>query len=235
MRMKGVSGVAVLGVLSLVLTACVNIPRVETPTPSTALVQESQRYYEEQAYRIQRGDTLELRFEYNPELNVILPVRPDGMVFLPIVKEVRALNLTPAELAEQLSEKYASELRKPEVTVIVRTFATQKVFVDAEVAKKGTVSLTPPMTVTEAIIESGGFTEYALKEEVVVIRRPPGQKPKATVVDLIKFFSASDFSQDISLMPYDIVFVPRTHIGDVNTWVEQYIKRMLPFGVPVSY
>ena len=124
------------------------------------------------------------------------------------------MGLTPIELSEALREKYSEVLTKPEITVNIKTFAALKVFVDGEVAKKGLLTFSTPMTVIEAITQSGGFTPYALMEEVIVIRRPPGQKRRAAVVDLRKYLSAVDFGQDINLMPYDIAFVAGTHIGE---------------------
>lgn len=219
----------VVGV-TLSVFACVNIPRVENPAPYAEAGRQAEEFIS-QPYRIQRSDVLDIKFFHNPELNeTALPVRPDGTISLPFIKEVRAIDLTPAELSEQLKEKYSQILAKTDVTVNIKTYASQKIYVDGEVMKRSQLTFVAPMTVMEAITQSGGFTEYAVHEEVVVIRRPRGQKPKATVVDMRKYLSAADFSQDINLMPYDIVFVPRTHIGDVNRWVDQYLRQMIPFA-----
>jgi len=221
--------VLVIGVM-LSVFACVNIPRVDNPAPYVELGRQAQEHIS-QPYRIQRSDVLDIKFFHNPELNeTALTVRPDGTISLPLIKEVRAIDLTPVELSEQLKEKYSQILAKTDITINIKTYAGQKIYIDGEVMRRAQFSYVAPMTVMDAITQAGGFTEYALHEEVVVIRRPHGQKPKATVVDMRKYLSAVDFTQDINLMPNDIVFVPRTHIGDVNRWVDQYIRNMLPYG-----
>lgn len=224
--------VVAASVISVV--ACVNIPRVEKPASYAEVGRQAEEFVT-QPYRIQRSDVLDIKFFHNPELNeTALPVRPDGTISLPFIKEVKAIDLTPGELAEHLKEKYSQILTRTDITINIKTYASQKVFVDGEVGRRALLQFVAPMTVMEAITQSGGFTPYSLVEEVVVIRRVSGQKPKATVVDLRKYLSGADFSQDINLMPYDIVFVPRTHIGDVNRWIDQYIRGLLPIGYSPS-
>lgn len=184
-------------------------------------------------YRIGVSDELEIKFLYNPELNEKIPVRPDGKISLQMVNEVSVLGLTPLELREQLMDKYGAELKKPEITVIVRSFTAQKIFVDGEVGRGGTVMpIIGPMTVLQAVTTAGGFRETARRNEVVLIRMGTEGKPVGTVLNLERVLDGSDFSQDIYLKPYDIVFVPKSPIANVNTWVDQYIRRLLPFPVP---
>jgi polysaccharide biosynthesis/export protein len=219
-----------IAVLS-VMTGCSTGPLVSHPAPIPQMDKQAQAA-SVQEYRITRGDMLDIKFLYNPELNEQVPVRPDGRISLQIVKDVPVVGLTPAELTNILTEKYAAELKKPEITVIVRQFTSQKVFVDGEVSRRGLILLASPMTVFEAIAQAGGFTEYARKDEIIIIRRYQDKTPKITVVDMDKFVDGTDFGQDIMLAPYDIVYVPKSAIGNVNTWVDHYIRRMLPFPLP---
>lgn len=222
---------SVMVVVLCLVTACSSGPLVSKPAPLAQMDKQAQAA-STQEYRIARGDMLDVKFLYNPELNEQVPVRPDGRISLQIVKDVPVVGLTPLELTGILTEKYAAELKKPEITVIVRQFSSQKVFVDGEVSKRGLIALTGPMTVFEAIAQSGGFTEYARTNEIIVIRRYHDKTPKITVVDMDKFVDGTDFGQDIMLAAYDIVYVPKSPIGNVNTWVDHYIRRMLPFPLP---
>lgn len=219
-----------LGVL-FVVTGCSTGPLVSNPAPLAQIDQQAQAA-SLQEYRITRGDVLDIKFLYNPELNESVPVRPDGRISLQIVKDVPVVGLTPVELTNVLTEKFAAELKKPEITVIVRQFTSQKVFVDGEVSKRGLIPLASPMTAFEAIAQAGGFTEYARTNEIIIIRRYQDKSPKITVVDLEKFVNGTDFGQDIMLAAYDIVYVPKSPIGNVNTFVDHYIRRMLPFPLP---
>jgi protein involved in polysaccharide export with SLBB domain len=88
-------------------------------------------------YIIQPGDQLDIKFFYNPELNENVTVRPDGLISLQLVDEVHASGLTPAQLDDLLTQKYSRELKKPMVTVIMRSFTMQRVYVGGEVNRQG--------------------------------------------------------------------------------------------------
>lgn len=179
-------------------------------------------------YRIQPGDLLDIKFFYSPELNEQIPVRPDGRISLQLAQEIEAMGRTPAELTAILKQTYSKELKKPDVTVIVRSFGNQKVFVDGEVAKPGLIPLTGPTTILQAIAQSGGFVYTGATSDVVVIRRGPDDKPLVMTVNLQKVYDGTDLAQDIYLRPYDIVYVPKSGIATANLWIEQYMTRMVP-------
>jgi protein involved in polysaccharide export with SLBB domain len=206
-------------------------PVVKAPTP----ISRDQRPYSTDEYRIQIGDVLDVKFYYNPELNDSVTVRPDGRISLQLAPEVMAAGQTPNDLAGQLRERYRSELRNPQITVIVRNFGSQRMFVDGEVGTPGLVTLTGPLTVMQAIAESGGFRETARYNEVLVIRRTATKKPQVMTVNLENAINGTDLGQDIYVLPFDIVFVPRSPIANVDLWVDQYIRRLIPIPFGFGY
>jgi protein involved in polysaccharide export with SLBB domain len=218
----------------LLFGAGCTIPWVENPAPKEPLDKQA-KLYPSQEYKIQYGDQLDIKFLYNPELNENLPVRPDGRITLQIVGDIMVVDMTPTQLAETLKTKYAAEIRKPEITVIVRQFAAQKVFVDGEVGKPGLVPLVGPMTISQAVAQAGGFGYFARKNEVVLIRQNPVGRPFVTTVDVEQVTQGRDMSNDVNLMPYDMVFVPRSPIGEVDKWVDQYIRQLIPWPLPAPY
>jgi protein involved in polysaccharide export with SLBB domain len=218
--------------LLLLLIACT--PVVKNPTPlSQHSIQTSP--YPEQEYRIQVGDQLDIKFFYNPELNEQVTVRPDGRISLQLVREIIASDLTPAQLTDLLTQKYAPNLQRPEITVIVRSFSAQRVYVDGEVAKPGMISLTGLMTVLPAISQAGGVKDTARTAEVIVIRRGAGNKPLAITVNLNKAIDGTDMNQDIILKPFDIVYVPKSPIANVNKWVDLYVRKNLPISISTGF
>jgi polysaccharide biosynthesis/export protein len=217
-------------ILFLIAAGC-TATWVEHPSPKEPLDKQA-RLYPAQEYKIQFGDQLDIKFLYNPELNENLPVRPDGRITLQLVGDLMVVDMTPRELAEALKTRYAAEVKKPEITVIVRQFAAQKVFVDGEVGRPGLLQLVGPMTVSQAIAQSGGFGFDARKNEVVVIRQNPAGKPFVTVIDMVQVQRGIDMTMDINLMPYDMVYVPKSPIGEVDKWMDQYVRRLLPFPLP---
>jgi len=201
-------------------------PIVKNPVPLTSI--SSRASAPAQEYRIKAGDEMDIKFFYNSELNEHLSVRPDGRISLQLIDEVVAAGLTPAELTAFLKSQYAGQLPKPEVTVIVKTFSQQKVFVDGEVNQPGLRDLQGTVTLRQCIALAGGFKDTARRNEIIVIRQKTREKPIITVANLEKVNDGTDFSQDLTVMPYDIVYVPKSPVANVNRWVEQYIQRMLP-------
>jgi protein involved in polysaccharide export with SLBB domain len=189
----------------------------------------------EQEYVIQPGDRLDIKFFYNSELNEQVTVRPDGRISLQLAHETMATGITPAELTLLLTEKYSRELEKPEITVIVRSFSAQKVFVGGEVNNPGILDLTRPMTVLQSIFGAGGTKDTARTREVIVIRRSSNNQPLIIPVNVEKVIAGTDPGQDITLLPFDVVFVPKSSIANVNQWVDQYLSKIVPswvgFGV----
>jgi polysaccharide biosynthesis/export protein len=111
---------------------------------------------------LKAGDVLDVRFYRTPELNVELPIRGDGKISLEPVGDVQAAGLAPDELARTLTERYATELTDPRVTVIVRSHGGQ-VFVGGEVGTPSVIPLTSGMTALQAIHGAGGFMDKAAR------------------------------------------------------------------------
>jgi protein involved in polysaccharide export with SLBB domain len=179
-------------------------------------------------YRIQPGDELEIRFFHTPELNVIVPVRPDGFLSLPLAHEVRAAGRTPEELRRELIERCATELAEPELAVIVRSFSGYLVHVGGEVAKPGVLQLSGPRTVLEAVLEAGGLLPSASPADVLVVRRTEGGGHELVQADLEAVLGGRDGRGNFALRPFDVVYVPTSAIADVNRWVELYIRKNIP-------
>lgn len=191
----------------------------------------------EKAYKINVGDTLDIKFYHNPELNETVIVRPDGRISLQLVQDVMVSGRTPDELRKVLMEGYKSEVRKPEIVIIVRTFNNNKIYVDGEVLKPGMLPLLGEMTVLQSVASAGGFKETARLEEIIVIRKGKDGKPGALTVNMKPVIDGTDIAQDFALAPNDIVFVPRSSVANVNLWMEQYIRKNipLPVGLGIGY
>lgn len=191
--------------------------------------------YPEKEYKIQPGDQLDIKLFYNPELNEQLTVRSDGRITLQLVNDVVAAGLTPTELTTILVKAYSAELSNPRVAVIVRTSITDKVYVDGEVNRAGMVTLTGPTTVLQSIAQAGGMKDSAKAEEVIVLRRADNKKMTVIQVNLKQALEKQDASQNILIKPNDIVYVPKTTIANINTWVDLYLRRNVPLPIGLGY
>ena len=186
-------------------------------------------------YLIEPGDQLEIKFFYNNELNDTLTVRPDGRISLQLIADVQAAGRSPFQLDKLLTQMYAKELKDPSITVIVRSFTGQKIFVGGEVNDQGLFDFNTGMTPLRAIINAGGFKETAKLKDVLVIRKGEGNRPFPIRVDLAKELYGKNAGNIFELKPFDIIYVPKTFIAKANKFVEQYVQKLLLFrGFSVS-
>jgi protein involved in polysaccharide export with SLBB domain len=183
-----------------------------------------------QPYRIQPGDELDIKFFYNPELNEVVIVRPDGMISLQLVDDVKVADLEPAELDNILTEKYSKELREPVITVIVRTFSRQRVFVGGEVLRPGLITLAPGMDPVQAVMQAGGLRETASPQNAIVIRKGADSRPVPIRFDLNSYMMGNSETAEFQLQPDDVVFVPKSSIAQLNKFVDEVIRGVLMFN-----
>ncbi len=230
--MKNIISCVITAFTLVFLISCHRGPVVLNPTPVGA--PGTQVIQTDEEYRINIGDKLDIKFFYNPELNEQTEVRPDGRISLQLVQEIFVAGRTPGELTKELKEKYASDLAKPEVTVMVRSFNAHKIYVDGEVNKPGVIGLVGSMTVLQAIAQASGLKETARPDEVVIVRKGPDTKPMAIPVNLEVVISGMDMKQDINLAPYDLVYVPKSNIAMTNKWVDEYIRKTIT-AVPSEF
>jgi polysaccharide export outer membrane protein len=180
-----------------------------------------------EGYVIQPGDTLSVDFYLNPEFNDEPTVRPDGKVTLRLIGDVQAAGLTPAEFATALDKAYQNELRSPDAAVHVKNMPSRQVFVQGQVSKPGAFPLEPGMTALQALSVAGGITPEAAKEAILIRRDLCGQ-PHGMNVDISNAQGKVGKGEDVALMPRDILVVPRSKIANIDLFVSQYIRELLP-------
>ena len=158
-------------------------------------------------YRIGIEDVLDVAVWNVPEMQKTVPVRPDGKISLPLVNDVVAAGLTPMQLRKQLSEKISAFVQDPDVSVVVREIHSLKVSVIGQVRTPGRYDLRGPSTVLDALALAGGFTEFAARRKVTILRG------SGTTVERLRFdydaaVSESTVRNNVQLKPGDIIVVP---------------------------
>lgn len=125
--------------------------------------------------KLAAGDVVRLAFPGAPEMDQSQRIRPDGKISLPIVGEVDAAGKRFKDFQAELGRRYAAELKNQEVVVTLESSAAS-VYVSGAVNRPGRLALDRPMTVLEAVMESGGFiVGRANPKRVVVVRIEKGQ------------------------------------------------------------
>ena len=157
-------------------------------------------------YKIGPEDLLDISVWKNPELSRTVPVRPDGKVSLPLVNDIQAAGLTPTALRQQLIDRLAEFIPAPEVAVIVREVHSMKVAVVGSVKTPGRYELKSAATVLEMIALAQGFTDFASRDRVVVLRQENGETKR--IPFNYRKVAAGDEQSNMVVQPGDIIVVP---------------------------
>jgi polysaccharide export outer membrane protein len=159
----------------------------------------------DQPYLIGREDMLDVTVWRDADLSRTLPVRPDGYISLPLVGELQAEGLTPAALAERISQELQPYVQEPKVTVIVREVNSSRVFITGEVANPGAYPLRGRISIIQAIALAGGFTDFADQDGIVVLRA--GMAEGRIPVSFSELVT-SGRAEPLILRPGDTIIVP---------------------------
>ena len=106
-------------------------------------------------------------------------VRPDGKISMPLIGEVMASGRTANQLASQIAGRLKEYKQNPAVTVTVKEVNSYYVYVLGEVTKSGKYQLKSHTTVLQAVAIANGFTIYAAKNKMQVIRQVQGEDGKS--------------------------------------------------------
>jgi polysaccharide export outer membrane protein len=158
-------------------------------------------------YVIGGQDVLDISVWKEPEVSRVVPVRPDGKISLPLLNDVQAAGLTPAVLAAQITDSLKKYVTNPQVTVIVTTINSQRVYLLGEVTRAGAFPMIPGMTVLQAISSGGGFTQYARTKGIYVLRNENGKQVKYPF-NYKEVINGKKPEQDIPLKAGDTIVVP---------------------------
>ncbi|MGA8830604.1 MAG: polysaccharide biosynthesis/export family protein, partial [Desulfomonilaceae bacterium] len=263
------------------------------------------------SYKLDTLDEIDIEFFLDPDLNRKVTIRPDGMITLPGIGDVRAVGLTPEELANKISNKLIEadiikggdidpRLRKyklvtvsvtkfyQKVEALVRSLTTlttgqvlgvtvkpdgtidmpllkeriiavgqtipdvestvnrlykmgelknvvaslalnsaqsRKVYVMGEVQLPGAYSIRQPITALQALaLAQGPKTDVADLTSVILISKDINGRPIGRRLDLKRILDVGDMTSAIMVKPYDVIYVPRTYIGDVDLFMTQYFS-----------
>jgi polysaccharide export outer membrane protein len=186
-------------------------PRSDRSTTSSApaaaaSAREARIVADDRDYKIGPEDVLDISVWKNPELSRTVPVRPDGKISLPLVNDIQAAGLSPSRLREELTRRLSEYVPSPEVAVIVREVHSAKVAVVGAVRTPGRYDVRSPATVLELIALAQGFTDFAARDRIVVLRRAG----RGTTRIPFNYRSIADGSEqdNFFVQPGDIIVVP---------------------------
>lgn len=204
----------------------VKVPLSELRPPQPSAPESLAYYVDELPYRVAPGDLLNVDFgavlDGKPLRADNVLVRPDGMITLNPIGDVRAAGRTTVELDSMLTLRYVDVFRAPVITVSVAKLAGNFVHVLGNVRSPGSYELTPNATVLQALARAGGPTNEASMGNVVLMRRTGPSSLVVRKVQLNRALGQGLAAQDPYVRRFDIVYVPKTTIANVNQFVGQF-------------
>lgn len=158
-------------------------------------------------YVIGPEDMLSVAVWKEPDFSSTVPVRPDGKISLPLLGDVEAAGRTPGQLAQDLTGKLKKYIDDPRVTVVVTAINSKRVYILGEVNHPGAMTMSPNMTVLQAISAAGGPTAYANTKKISVLRTEQGKQVKYPF-NYKEVVKGNDQAQNIVLKSGDTIVVP---------------------------
>ena len=199
-NVRAVSRLLAAALLLLGLGACSSVaPPPAAPAAAPEFTDE---------YRIGVGDALSINVWRNEDLSVDVPVRPDGKVSVPLAGDVMVGNKTPEEVAADITDRLATFIRDPYVTVIVTDMGSDqyrsRVRVTGAVEEPLSLPYRQGMTVLDIVLEAGGTTEFANEGSAVLYRRNGDRLD----IQLNRILRRGEMATNYPLQPGDVVTVP---------------------------
>jgi polysaccharide export outer membrane protein len=193
--------------LSVIITMGAGQPAADD-TKSSTKIQSWSAKASSNDYKIGAGDILEITIWKEPELSrAEVLVRTDGKISFPLLNDVQAAGLTPLEMKRNMEVGLKEFISNPFVTITVRSPASQQVYILGEVLNTGEYPLTKNLTVLQAFALAGGFTEWASKKEIILMRKE-GNKEKIFRINYKNIIKGKDLSQNLKLKADDTIIVP---------------------------
>lgn len=158
-------------------------------------------------YFIGQGDVLEIITWKEPELSREVKVRQDGKITFPLLDDIQAEGRRPVDVKNEIQERLAEFVKIPSITVTVKETGSQKIYILGEVQKKGEYLLTKEITMLQAVAMAGGFTEWASKKEILLIRRKEGEN-KIIRLNYQEIIEGENPGQNVPLKANDTIIVP---------------------------
>lgn len=156
-------------------------------------------------YRIGVDDSLYISVWREPDLSTQVMVRPDGVITLPLVNDLKVAGMTTEELKNTLTDRLKAFVNEPQVTVTVRDIRSRKVFLVGQAGHPGSFMMTGNMTVLELLAQAGGVSQFGKSESIYVLRNENGHQVRIP----FKYKRVIQGKmQDVLLEPGDMVVVP---------------------------
>lgn len=156
-------------------------------------------------------DEIQISVWRNADLSMVVPVRPDGRVSMPLIGDVQATGKTPEQLANEIEIGLTGFIREPQVTVVVKSMGSHEFSDRVRVTGAVNQSISVPhrsgMTVLDLVLSAGGANPFAQLNNAMLYRALE-DRMVAIPVRLDDILNKGDVSTNYRMRPGDILTVP---------------------------
>jgi polysaccharide biosynthesis/export protein len=170
-------------------------------------------------YKLQSEDKVEVQYRYTPEYNATVALQPDGYVSLPLLGEVKLVNLSLADASREITAKARERLADPEITVLLKEYVKPYFVVAGEVNHPGRFDYHGDVSLVEALAISGGLKDSAKRTQVVLMHKTGTDLAEVRLLDVRKLMNGTGVREDIAIRPGDMIVVPRNFISKIEPYI----------------
>ena len=190
----------------------------EEPTPQIAKATDPRSLY-----TVGVGDVLMVRLREGIKLSEFeATVMSTGTIVISFI-EIPAAGHTIPEIREEAQQELGKYIRDFSVDLIAKEWREKKIFILGEVEKPGVYNFTPGVTLLQALVLAGGYKNTAVLKDMRIIRGNLNNNPELIRAD-IKATAKGKDTRDVVLAQNDVIYVPRSTIGDWNNFLNLYIR-----------
>jgi polysaccharide export outer membrane protein len=156
----------------------------------------------------------------------LVSIGPDGNVYLPLLKGIKAAGKTIDELRDTINNEYRYEFNNLNVSILIESITGNRVFIFGEVPRPGPVQMTRPLTLLQLFASVGGYLPTSAMDQVKIMYWNERNEPILRTVNLYNIMNNLKLEEDMVVPNNSVIYVPKTGIAKLNQFVDQYIKQL---------
>lgn len=156
----------------------------------------------------------------------LVSIGPDGNVYLPLLKGIKAAGKTIDELRDIINKEYRYEFNNLNVSILIESITGNRVFVFGEVPRPGPLQMRRPLTLLQLFAEVGGYLPTSAMDQVKIMYWNEKNEPILRTVNLFNIMNNLKLEEDMVVPNNSVIYVPKTGIAKLNQWVDQYIRQL---------
>lgn len=156
----------------------------------------------------------------------LVSIGPDGKVYLPLLKGIKAAGKTIDELRDTINNEYRYEFNNLNVSILIESITGNRVFVFGEVPRPGPIQMTRPLTLLQLFANVGGYLPTSAMDQVKIMYWNERNEPILRTVNLKDIMNNLKLEEDMVVPNNSVIYVPKTGIAKLNQFVDQYIRQL---------